>query len=228
MDVYRMLADMALELEQHCTPQQVLEKISAYACIVLKADDAGILLVHSRREIETAVETSPTVDEAHKLQVVLDEGPCLDAIDGKATYWSNDVAHDDRWPLWGPAASKIGINSAIGCRLGTRTRSYGSLNVYAKRVDAFVPDDVNIVEMLAAHATAAYAAAHREVGLASALENRSIIGQAQGILMQKFDIDADTAFTFLQRISQHENVRLFAVAEAIAVQRDANARPKSD
>ncbi len=33
------------------------------------------------------------------------------------------------------------------------------------------------------------------------------------------------AFDFLKRISQHENRRLFDVAEAIVVQRDSNARP---
>jgi AmiR/NasT family two-component response regulator len=43
--------------------------------------------------------------------------------------------------------------------------------------------------------------------------------------MQKFDIDSEAAFQFLRRISQHENQRLLAVAEAIVVQRDANARP---
>ena len=38
-------------------------------------------------------------------------------------------------------------------------------------------------------------------------------------------IDSDAAFEFLKRVSQHENTKLHAVAEAIVVQRDANARP---
>lgn len=225
MDVARMLADMALELEQDGNPSTMLDRVSHYARLVLDADDAGIMRVRSRNQVETPSATTPRVDQAHQLQVQFDEGPCLDAINGRATYRSDDVKNDLRWPQWGPASAKLGIRSTIGVRLATRQRGYGSLNVYADRPSAFTKPDEEIVEMLAAHATAAYAAAERAEGLTEALDSRTTIGQAQGILMQKFDIGADAAFDFLKRISQHENRRLQAVAEAIIVQRESNARP---
>ena len=228
MNVQRLLADMALELEHEGTKQAVLDRVSQYARHVLDADDAGILLMRSRSRIETPAATSSRVDEAHQLQVSFDEGPCLDAITGKATYLANDVANDKRWPTWGPAAAEIGIRSTVGVRLASRGRGYGSLNIYANQVDAFTPDAADVAEMLAAHATAALASAEKVEGLATALESRTVIGQAQGILMQKFDIDSDASFEFLKRISQHENRRLFAVAEAIVIQRESNARPESD
>lgn len=223
-----MLADMSLELEQDGDKAVMLDRVSHYARLVLDADDAGILLMRSRTRIETPAATTPRVHQAHQLQVEFDEGPCLDAITGRATYLTNDVQHDDRWPLWGPAAAKIGIHSAVGVRLASRERGYGSLNIYADRVGAFMPADAEVAEMLAAHATAAFAAAEKAEGLATALESRTIIAQAQGILMQKFEIDADAAFDFLKRISQHENRRLFSVAEAIVVQRESNALPEGD
>lgn len=225
MDVHRMLAEMALELEQERSPEQMLDKVCQYARVVLDADDAGIMLTKSRRDVETPVATNPKVDEAHQLQAKFDEGACLDAIEGKATYLSGDLEIDERWPAWGPAAVQVGYHSVVGVRLASRDRGYGSLNVYASRRDAFDQEQAEICEMLAAHASAAFAAADREKGLATALETRTIIGQAQGILMQKFDIEADAAFEFLKRISQHENRRLFDVAEAITVQRNSNAGP---
>lgn len=223
-----MLADMALELEQDGNPTAMLERVSQYARRVLDADDAGIMRLRSRSEIETPAATTPRVDQAHQLQAKFDEGPCLDAIEGRATYRSDDVRDDLRWPQWGPAAAAIGIRSAIGVRLATRARGYGSLNIYADRPSAFTKADEEVAEMLAAHATAAFATAERADGLATALESRGTIGQAQGILMEKFDIDSQAAFEFLKRVSQHENRRLFTVAEAIVVQRDANARPSAD
>jgi transcriptional regulator with GAF, ATPase, and Fis domain len=223
----RMLASMAIELEEKREPQQMIEKVSDYARVLLDADEAGILVTHSRHDIETPAATGPVVAKAHDLQTAFDEGPCLDAIEGRATYLTGDTAHDERWPKWGPAAFDIGVKSAVGVRLATRGRGYGSLNVYANRLNAFDQAQADLVEVLAAHASAAFAAADRERGLAEALESRTIIGQAQGILMQTFNIDADTAFSFLRRISQHENVRLHALAEAISVQRDANARPEN-
>lgn len=228
MDVHRMLADMALELEQDGDSAAMLDRVSHYARRVLDADDAGILLMRSRSRIETPAATSPRVDDAHQLQIRFDEGPCLDAITGRATYLTNDARHDPRWPQWGPAAADIGIRSAVGVRLASRGRGYGSLNIYADRVDAFTGEDGEVAEMLAAHATAAFAAAEKVEGLETALESRTVIAQAQGILMQKFDIDAAAAFEFLKRISQHENRRLFAVAEAVVVQREANAKPGQD
>lgn len=225
MDVARTLAEMALELEQDTAPDAMLQRVSQYACDVLKADDAGVIRVHSRAEVTTPAATSDRVDQAHQLQSRFDEGPCLEAIKGRATYHSDDVEIDPRWPRWGPAAAALGIHSALGVRLATKERGYGSLNIYADRRSAFTQADAEVAEMLAAHATAAFAAAHRAEGLQTALDSRTTIGQAQGILMQKFDIDSEAAFEFLRRISQHENQRLAAVAEAIVVQRDANSRP---
>ncbi|MET0930795.1 MAG: GAF and ANTAR domain-containing protein [Aeromicrobium sp.] len=224
MDIPRMLAEMALELEQDGDADAMLERVTRYALIVLDADDAGILRMRSRTKVETPAATTPRVDRAHQLQVEFDEGPCLDAITGQATYLTNDALHDPRWPQWGPAAAAIGINSAVGVRLASRDRGFGSLNIYADRMNAFTGADGEVAEMLAAHATAAFAAAERLDGLTTALETRTTIAQAQGILMQKFDIDAASAFQFLKRISQHENTRLFTVAEAIIVQREANTR----
>ncbi|WP_229054690.1 GAF and ANTAR domain-containing protein [Aeromicrobium sp. Leaf350] len=225
MDVARMLADMALELEQVGSPTTVLERVSHYALRVVTAEDAGVLRLHGRSRIETPAATSERVGQAHQLQLQFQEGPCYDAITGRATYLTNDVCHDQRWPQWGPAVAEIGIRSAVGVQLATRGRSYGSLNVYANEEDAFSERDAEIIEMLAAHATTAFAAAHQAEGLQTAMDSRSLIGQAQGIVMQTFAIDAHTAFEFLKRISQHENHRLVALAEAIVVQRDANARP---
>jgi GAF domain-containing protein len=224
-DTQKMLASMALELEENREFHEMIEKISDYARVLVDGDEAGIMVTHSRRNVETPAATGQLVVKAHDLQAALDEGPCLDAIEGKATYVTGDTANDDRWPKWGPAVSDLGVHSVIGVRLATRGRGYGSLNVYARRRQAFDQDHAELVEVLAAHASAAFAAADRERGLTEALESRTVIGQAQGILMQTFNIDADTAFSFLRRISQHENVRLHVLAEAITVQRDANARP---
>ena len=55
--------------------------------------------------------------------------------------------------------------------------------------------------------------ARREVEqLQVAVDHRTTIGQAQGILMERLGIDADTAFEYLQRVSMHENRKLFVLA----------------
>ncbi|MCW2543212.1 MAG: hypothetical protein JWM40_764, partial [Frankiales bacterium] len=51
--------------------------------------------------------------------------------------------------------------------------------------------------------------------LESALLSREVIGQAQGILMERERITADQAFQLLRRSSQHLNQKLRTVAQTI-------------
>lgn len=213
MDSSTFFSQMALDLHDEPTAEATIERIADYARIATSCDDAGIMLVQARNQIETAAATSPRVAESHNLQIVHDEGPCLDAIEGDAIYQSGDVGNDPRWPKWGPSVEELGIRSVLSLRLETRARRYGSLNLYATHIDAFDEDDVAVATIFIRHAAIALANAHNEQGLQVAIDARKLIGQAQGILMERFDLDADRAFDFLRRQSQAHNVKLRYVAE---------------
>jgi GAF domain-containing protein len=205
-------SEMALDLHDEPTAERTIERIAEFAMTATSCDDAGIMLVQGRNQIETAAATSSRVGEAHNLQIIFDEGPCLDAIDGGPLYLANDVAADLRWPTWGPAVAELGMRSVLSIRLETRARRYGSLNLYANRIDAFDDDDVAVASIFVTHASVALATAHNEEGLQVAIDARKLIGQAQGILMERYDLDATRAFDFLRRQSQHHNIKLREVA----------------
>ena len=48
--------------------------------------------------------------------------------------------------------------------------------------------------------------------LTEAVEHRTVIGQALGILMERFNFDGDQAFDYLARCSQEQNRKLYAIA----------------
>jgi GAF domain-containing protein len=221
VDSSTFFSQMALDLHDEPTAERTIERIAEYARIATSCDDAGIILVHARNQIETAAATSQRVGESHNLQIVHDEGPCLDAIEGEAVYQSCDVGNDPRWRKWGPAVAELGIRSVLSVRLETRARRYGSLNLYADRVDTFDDDDVAVATIFVRHAAVALANAHNEEGLQVAIDARKLIGQAQGILMERFDLDADRAFDFLRRQSQAHNVKLRYVAEWVVEHRNS-------
>ena len=213
METLTFFSQMALDLHDAPTADSTIERITEYAKRATGCDEAGIMLVHGRHQIETAAATSQRVGESHNLQIVHDEGPCLDAIEGDESYLSVDVANDPRWPRWGAAVADLGLRSALSLRLETRARRYGSLNLYSERLDAFGDDDLAVATIFVRHAAVALANAHNEEGLQVAIDARKLIGQAQGILMERFDIDPDRAFEFLRRQSQAHNVKLRYVAE---------------
>lgn len=58
-------------------------------------------------------------------------------------------------------------------------------------------------------------AKHEIEQMHAALESRAVIGQAQGILMERLSIDPDAAFDDLKRTSSHMNRKVSAIAEEI-------------
>jgi len=221
VDSSTFFSQMALDLHDEPTAERTVELIAEYARVATSCEDAGIMLVHARNQIETAAATSQRVGESHNLQIVHDEGPCLDAIEGEAIYQSGDVGNDPRWLKWGPAVAELGIRSVLSVRLETRTRRYGSLNLYADHINAFDDDDVAVATIFVRHAAVALANAHNEEGLQVAIDARKLIGQAQGILMERFDLEPDRAFDFLRRQSQAHNVKLRYVAEWVVEHRNS-------
>jgi len=65
--------------------------------------------------------------------------------------------------------------------------------------------------------------------LSTALANRDIIGQAKGIVMERFHLDATRAFALLARLSQTENIKLRDIAtKLVADVADSPAAPPGD
>ena len=62
------------------------------------------------------------------------------------------------------------------------------MNLYSLKPDAFDDDDINNGEALAAHVGVALAASQNVENLELAISNRTVIGRAEGILMERFGI----------------------------------------
>lgn len=91
----------------------------------------------------------------------------------------------------------------------------GSLNLYANEPKAFDEDDLDVAEIFGRHASIALATAREESGLRQAISARHVVGLAQGILMERYGLDAERAFSLLRRYSRHNNIKLRVVAERI-------------
>jgi hypothetical protein len=117
------------------------------------------------------------------------EGPCFDAIWSGETVHVADLARDLRWPRWGPqVVADLGVASMLSYQLFTTGETLGALNLYSRSLDAFDPDDINNGYALAANLAVAIAGADTTEQLTSAIASRTAIGQAEGILMERFDL----------------------------------------
>jgi GAF domain-containing protein len=221
-------ADMAMALLDEPDVAETLETIIEYSRECLESDFAGIHIIRNG-EIETAAATHEVIRQADKVQTELGEGPCIQAVWDKKTFLVNDVATDPRWPAFGPIAGDLGLHSMLCIRLHTAEETLGALNFYCDKPREFDDEDVALAQVFAQHASVALAIAKREEGLRTAMDARHLIGQAQGILMERFGLSADKSFAVLRRYSQDNNVKLRAVAERIVETRrlpDLTADPR--
>ncbi len=205
-----------------------LSQIVAVAVETIEGCDfAGLFLVQGD-SIVTPVQTDPIVGTIDALQHQHGEGPCLDAIAQRVMVYGDDLNVDTRWPRFGPQAAEKGLRSALALPL-TAGPALGAVNLYAAYPSAFGVVDRAKGVILASLASAALAAAHlfedeerRIDNLHSALSSREVIGQAQGILMERERIAADQAFDVLRRASQFLNIKLREVAQTLV---DTGERP---
>ena len=217
------MAEAARELQDdQSDPQATMDAAVKLAEMNIEGSDCvGISFVQAKRKIETVASTGDMVVQADLLQYETGEGPCLDAIWENQTVHSPSLAYDRRWPAWGPrVVEETEAQSVLAFQLFTHEDTLGALNVYSRTRDAFDESAREEGLAIAAHIAIAVAAA-REIGqLSTALDTRTLIGQATGFIMGRFDLDAHTAFKVLVRLSSQGNVKLREVAAQIVTSRE--------
>lgn len=212
----RQLAAAAREMAKEHSIQDTLDRAVALAPeLVEGCDIAGVSVVHKTR-IDTPSATDEAVRVIDEAQFEMQQGPCLDALTEHETVTGNDLSSDERWPEWGPRmVEETQVRSCLCFRLFTSEESLGALNLYSRRTYGFHQEDVDNGLALAAQVSVALVGAQNDHQLHTAMNNRIVIGQAEGILMERFDIDAHTAFRVLARFSSSLNIKLHAVARKI-------------
>jgi len=212
------LIDTARRLSERLKPGDLdatLRQITAAAVEVLpNVQFSSISVRHPDGTLSTAAPTDERLLRIDGEQYRLQEGPCYLASVEPGPIISSDLGADERFPRYGEVALKEGIRAQIGVRLFETGSSNAALNLYSARVGAF--EDVKSLGALFAHQSAQAIAYAQEVGnLSEAVQTRTTIGKAVGIVMERYGLNDERAFAFLQRLSSHRNVKLRQVAQEI-------------
>ena len=213
----RRLAEMAVDMAEQPDLSRTLDRMLAGARLIVLCDAVGVQLVREGGRVGTAALSEELVGHAGVVEVDAKgrAGPCLDHLETLDSLVINDTSRDQRWPEWSVKVAELGWMAVLSLRLYTPSRTLGALNLYARTEHAFGPEDLEVATLFGRHASIALVAAQNCESLRSALSGRRIIGQAQGILMERYQMDADRAFNVLQRYSQDRNIKLRVVAERV-------------
>jgi len=178
-------------------------------------DEASVSVTTRDGRIDTIAPTDPLVLRADELQYSLGEGPCLQAALEEPVLHSVDLSTDDRWPRYGPAAVELGFGSQLAFQFRAEPHVRGALNLYSKRPYGIDPEVGQLGALFAGQLALAMGWARHDETMHQALASRNVIGQAVGIVMERYRLDPDRAFAFLVRTSQTGNVKLRLVAQGI-------------
>jgi GAF domain-containing protein len=205
-------AQLALDLHDSGGMEETVGAVVQFALQALDCSHAGVALIVSGGQLQIPAVTDPVVAEIYALQVGGGQGPLAESMREHSIVLVRDTASDDRWPKWAGKVLELGVRSVLDMPLTTAAGTVGVLGLYSTRLDAFGPDDVAIAHILARHASVAVASARHEDNLAQAVDARKLVGQAMGILMERYNLDGDRAFAILRRYSQDTNTKLRTVA----------------
>ncbi len=200
----------------------VLSEIVQIARRAMPGSDASsITLIRDERGFTAAYDGQLALD-ADELQYERGYGPCLDAGRSGEVFIVSDMHSEERWPDYARNGAEMGVRSSLSMPLPFQGSTIGALNNYAGRPEAFGDGEVAVAEEVAAvvaiavaNAEASARATDDVANMRRAMVSRSVIEQAKGILMERYKITSDQAFTLLTHASQRSNVKLRDVAEEL-------------
>jgi len=207
-------AQLALDLHDSDGVEETVQAVVEFALQALDCSHAGVALIASGR-LEIPATTDPVVAEIYALQVGGGTGPLTVSMRDHAIVRVRDTITDGRWPDWADKVRVLGVRGVLDVPLTTAVGTVGVLGLYSVHPDAFGPDEEAIAHILARHASVAVASARHEDNLAQAVDARKLVGQAMGILMERYHLDGDRAFEVLCRYSQTTNTKLRDVAQQL-------------
>ena len=216
--------DTLRELAERLTPADfdaTLTTITTAAVELLPhVDYASLTVRHLDGTVLSYATTDDILVDLDRTQDELREGPCYYEITESPHVISRDLRVDPRFPTFGQAAVEVGILSQAGLRLFKTGRAVAALDLYSTQIAAF--EDLTRLDRLFAHQAATALNYARELdNLHEALQTRTVIGQAVGILMERFGLEDQQAFAYLTRLSSTQHVKLRQLAEEIVADRSS-------
>jgi GAF domain-containing protein len=207
VDVYTLLSERVVTL------------LPVAACGILVRDAGGTLHV-----------VGSSSASAHLLdlfQVQNDEGPCLECLTSGRPVSVDLADASARWPRFSALLEIEGFSAAYALPIASRAVTVGALNLFAR--DGLGAAELEVAQALADVAALALLqsdAVEDAVVVARrlyvAVQARSTVSQAIGVLMERLGLDADDALRRLRMTAATHGEALVGLAAAV-VARDVRS-----
>jgi transcriptional regulator with GAF, ATPase, and Fis domain len=214
--VARDLSEIARDLQAEDGSDAVMHHITGAALTEIAGAVGSAITIFERGKVTSAAPTDERARRVGEAQERTGEGPCVDSARQEVTLRSDDLREDQRWPRWGAEAVAEGVLSVLSFQLFVEEDNMGALDIYGDHPHAFSAEAENTGLLLASHAAIAMSDTRKIENLKVALISRDVIGQAKGILMERYKISPIQAFDLLIKSSQMTHRKLHVIADQLA------------
>lgn len=230
VDVTQRLAAMARSLLSQSGMESTLERTCQLAAAVVDGcQHAGVWLVYRDRGIDTAAASNSLLHAIAAAENDTGEGPCREALWHESTVHVEDTGADERWPRFAARLAEHGVASMLCFQLFVRDEMLGVLVLVSDRPRVFDATTREMGLMFASHAAIALAGAQSQSNLSQAVRSRQLIGEAVGLLADRYGMTTDAAFGLLARVSQECNTKVRELAaRLVSDHNQARARRSGD
>lgn len=185
------------------------------------AIDCGVTLQRRKRTM-TVAGSSPRAVTLDRIEQSIGDGPCLEALRTKSVVLLADVDTDPRWPDYQLQLAANGCRSTLGVPLEIGEDAAAALNFFGSDTGLFTEEIIAEAEGFADLAGRALSLAvrigtarSRAEDLQAAMEHRTSIDLACGIIMAQNRCSQKEAMGILTRVSSTRNQKIRDIAQEI-------------
>jgi GAF domain-containing protein len=190
--------------------------------VLLGADGVGLMLADGNGQLRWASASDQWVQIVEEHHDRTGSGICVAAFAGRTTTSVRDVRNDPDSHGLRPVLTDARFVAAVSVPLELDGDAIGALDVYSAAPRDWDDRELGVVQAYAALVTGllaatvtAYVKGAQAAQLRTALDRRTTIEQAKGVLMAHNGIDATTAFERLRTIARSSQRQVVDVAHDV-------------
>jgi hypothetical protein len=191
----------------------VLREVVAIAMDIPGAQYAAITLVSRQHEARTVGHTHSHAADLGAIEAFYHQGPSWDSAWSQQLVHVDDLDADDRWTDYRrEALVTTPIRSIVSHGFFVEENSLAALTVYARAPHALGDEANGLCAVLTTHVSVSLDAVRLRRHFDDELADRDVVGQAVGIVMERFGIGSEEAYELLRRIARTNQKALTSVA----------------
>jgi GAF domain-containing protein len=218
-DVHRALHELGRLRFGAMRVEDALQEIVQTTHTIFNVDGAGLMLADTEHHLRNAAASDNRFDHLEELQVRHDEGPCIAAFDNKELVGSEDLAEEDRWPLFSQAAVGRGVRAVLASPLPYNQDAVGVVAVLSEKRHPWSPEGelallafTDLAALLIASMMQGEQQSELAAQLQGALDTRAVIEQAKGILIGQQGVAPRAAYEQLRARARAQRRKLAMVS----------------